>query len=111
MARKAIKGETKNPTIRITKQAKDMLVDWLDANKKPDQGLVVDQIVRWFASQHEIVQAVVMGNAPHGLGKAYADALRRMADDLESGLNIQIVMGSTPPPQNHSKRSAVPNNS
>lgn len=56
---------------------------WIDANDRPEQGIIVGKILDWFVSQPEEVQQVVLRRVPGSMKLAYANALRSLADQLD----------------------------
>ncbi len=44
--------------------------------------VIVGKLIDWYSSTHPIVRSAVL-SAPEGMESAYAEALRKIADDLE----------------------------
>jgi hypothetical protein len=87
MGRRVVKGgKTDRPTVPITRGAKDRLADWLEKNKRPEQGLVIAGIVEWFVVQEPAVQRAVLRGVDARLEPAYAAVLRLLADEVERGI-------------------------
>lgn len=86
MPRKLSKNQDTSPTVSVPAVAKAGIVDWIEAHPhKPQQGLIIGSILRWFVKQNPPLQQMVINGIPDGMQKAYADELRRFASAIEHG--------------------------
>lgn len=84
MSRKPSPSQGKYAAIQVTPEAKNHLVEWLKLSVlKPQQGQVVSALIGWFYRQEPLVQTAVLGNVDRGMELAYAQALHRLARELE----------------------------
>jgi hypothetical protein len=91
------KPATESTSAGILVGARDALADY--CTKRHNMGFkdVLTQIVYWFVGTDPVVQRVVLGEVDGKVKKAYAEALRKMADELEAGDAIATEVPETWP--------------
>lgn len=83
---------TREPSVNFSVQYSKRISDAIDAafaRKKKAKLVAISAILEWFSEQHPIVQTVALREVDAGMEGYYADALRRMADQLEAGAKIE----------------------
>jgi hypothetical protein len=83
MGRKIKSGDYK-PAVAISREAKDRIADWCKQNDE-DMGRTISRVLLWFVESDPLVQAVVVSKPIQQLDQLRAEALRRMADQVERG--------------------------
>lgn len=87
---------TKVGSVGLLIGARNRLKEYCDARHGMTLQDVFTSIVEWFVEQPPLVQSVVLRES-HLLPRAYADALRAMADQIEKGEGGSSGPGPTRP--------------
>ncbi len=78
------KGKPKRKTFQVDESAHEMFRQ--KCEDRPVGRSMFDaatQLVRWWARQSPVVRAATTSDVDQGLERVYAEALRKLADDLE----------------------------
>ena len=57
------------------------------------------RLLRWFCRQEDFVQTAVMSAVDRGMEGAYADALRKLADEIERGIGFNAAVDHVQTPE------------
>lgn len=109
MGRKATQSGIDNPTIQVSREAKDAFVAWLERAGHP-QSWAVSRILSWFVAQEPRLQRVVL-NQISQMEPDYARALHEWADTVAgkrsaSPLQVPGVKTGTQLEEEHRREAA-----
>lgn len=101
MGRGLRKATADKTQVICTPAGKNALMEWIVKNPmRPQQGQVVGAVLEWFCRQEPIVTSAITGNIDKGMEKAYADALRALAAEIEGLVPGALKIAARP---RHSK--------
>ncbi len=77
------KTKEKRPPVQVSLAAHEALKDLAERKPtSPSYFIMVSRLVEWFCKQDDAVRTTIIGGVDQGMEIHYADALRRMAQEL-----------------------------